>query len=259
MPWVATGARGGRAVFMIDGRNVPAGVALGILVLSVSVTTSACTPAQMAVPRAMKGRSHAHLVKLDRGPMNEAVAFGKWRTIEVDRSWTTRIGAGIKFSGVGMAHETADQPYTFLLARGQERWRVECVTRFRNKATVVGPLKIRASTTRIRCMALSEGDKRRVEIASMMVGAGRVGVVKLGEQWLTLHTQHQLKGGAQIGTAAGYALFKDANMVAAVQTINDRQAWVRSTLASELHGPVAVTLASLLLYREVKASSQRIF
>ena len=228
------------------------------LAIAISLFASAgCTPAQMAVPRPLEGtRSAAHKVKLDRGPINEAVAFGKWHTTEVDRSWTTRMGSGIKFAGVGMAHESADQPYTFVLTNKKETWSVECVTRFRNEAVTIGPLKLREGTTRIRCIALTADKKRRVEIASMMVGSGKVGVVHLGSDWLAINTEHTLITGQQLGSAAGYSVRASGNMLAAAQTINDRKVWVRSPLAPELKGPVAVTMASILLYREVKASSQ---
>ena len=233
-------------------------ISVAIAALSLSATV-ACTPAQMAVPRPLQRGAANHPVALDRGPVNEAVSFGKWYTTEVDRSWTTRIGAGVKFGGVGMAHETADQPYTFTLENKIEVWKVECVTRFRNEATTVGPLKIREGTTRIRCVALDQKSKRRVEVASMMVGSGRVGVVHLGESWLVLNTEHRLVTGQQIGTAAGYTMRSGSTMLAAVQTINDRKVWIKNNLKPAVEGPVAVTLASVLLYREIKASSQRIF
>jgi hypothetical protein len=231
-------------------------VALATLI---ATANAACTPAQMAVPRPLQQGASALKVNLDRGPVNEHVSFGKWHTTEVDRSWTTRIGAGVKFGGVGMAHETADQPYTFTLENKVEVWKVECVTRFRNEATTVGPLKIREGTTRIRCVGFDSKNKRRVEVASMMVGSGRVGVVHLGESWLALNTEHRLSTGQQIGTAAGYTMRAGNAMLAAVQTINDRKVWLKNGLKPETEGPVAVTLASVLLYREIKASSQRIF
>lgn len=230
------------------------------IALATLFVSTACTPAQMAVPRPLEGsRSKAMAVDLDRGPVNEAVRFGPWRTLEVDRSWTTRTGGGVKFAGVGMAHESADQPYTFALSDGKETWSVECVTRFRNEAVTVGPLKIRENSTRIRCIALEKAAKRRVEIASMMVGSGRVGVVHLGDSWLGINTEHKLVGGHEIGTAAGYTLRSGGDMLAAVQTINDRKVWVSTRVDAPMQGPVGVTMASLLLYREVKASSQQMF
>lgn len=233
--------------------------ACGLVSAALWAAFSGCTPAQMAMPRPLEGRSEAHIVTLDRGPINEAVKFGQWRTTEVDRSWTTRIGAGVKFGGVGMAHESADQPYTFTLTDGKDIWKVECVTRFRNEATTVGPIKLRESTARIRCVALDDINKLRVEVASMMVGSGNVGVVHMGEKWLGVFTEHKLVNGMQIGTAAGYSLRLDGVLIAAAQTINDRKVWIRKGLDEKVSGTVGVSLASILLYREVKASSQRLF
>ncbi len=233
-------------------------ILLFVIVFSVS-SLSACTLAKMALPRPLQGQSQGLAVALDRGPVNESVSFGTWRTTEVDRSWTTRIGAGIKFGGVGMAHESADQPYTFTLTKGKHLWGVECVTRYRNKASKFGPLTIRKGTTRIRCVAVSTKDERRIEIASMMVGSGHVGVIGMGENWIGLHTEHALTTGQHIGSAAGYSLRKDGEMLAAVQTINDREVWMRSGLKDNIEGPVAVTIASILLYRKVEATAERLF
>lgn len=228
-----------------------------IALLLASVASGGCTPAEMAVPRPLQRGAMSYPVVQDWGPINESVQFGDWQTTEIDRKWVTRIGGGIKFAGVGMAHESADQPYTFTLASAAEQWSVECATRFRNNAAKVGPLTLRKGTTRIRCTAVSN-DQRKLEIASMMVGSGRVGVVHLGDRWLTVHTEHLVASGHMLSTAIGYTIRVDGTMVAAAQVLNNRKVWRRKSLDNKLRGPVAATIASLLLYKQVKASSRRV-
>ncbi len=236
-------------------RLVPIAAALMLL-----LALSSCSPARMATPRSLDGRSQTLHVKLDRGPVNEAVVFGPWHTKEIDRKWTTRIGGGVKFAGVGIVDEQADQPYTFTLARNgsEHTWFVECVTSLSNEEVIVGPVRLRKGTTSIRCLAADERKGHKIEIAVMMKGNGHVGGVHVGKEWYKVETAHKIKGGATLGTAAGYTIRRGYSMVAAVQTINDRLVWLRTGMDEEIKPPVAITLTSLLLYRPLSSRSGRI-
>jgi len=187
--------------------------------------------------------------------INESVAFGGWRTLDVDRSWTTRIGKGIAFGGVGKSHETADQPYTFTLAGGPQRWLGECVTRRRMDRVQVGPVTLREGTTRIRCVAAQEKGKDRFEIGAMMGGTGPVGAVRVGEHWLTLSTAHRLANGARLGRTVGYVMGVQGQTIAAVGLTNQRGVWMRKGMSHALQARVAVTLAAILLYKPISDTS----
>ncbi len=228
-----------------------------LVIVIVAFTMGACTLARMATPTPLAGRSANFPVDLTRIPGNEKVVFGDWQTAKVERSWTTRLGAGIKFGGLAVVDEQADQPFAFELQRKQSehRYVVKCVTRFSNREVEVGPVKLRKGTTRIHCLARDEKMDHEIKLAVMMVGTGHVGAMHVGTEWWKIETAHGLQNGHQIGTAAGYTIRREYAMLSAVQTINDRQVWLSKNLEPDLQPPIAIATTALLLYKPISSRS----
>lgn len=264
-------------VHLFDSRQLPpppvarcrkAGLMLAALA---ALALGGCKAAHMVVPEELQGSSSTLAVE-GRWPSlsGNSFGFGPWRVTEVRRGWTQTDGNSASSGGSEVRTSKAKQKYGFSIAGpGRPARAVQCVTTARwsemeTDGLLGGGFGVEFSAEQqLACTLTPGGGMTPAKLALSQSGsAGDTalhGTMTDGATRIDIAATHALDATPlRVRGPAGYVFRIGGRTVGAVEVINAGTVWLDDSLAPETRSALAAASAVMLLYQDIKESSQAI-
>ena len=232
------------------------GILFGILIL-----TMVCRTARYDVPGDLASESPEWIVQGRQGfNFKEAISFGPFRTLDVDRSWTKTSSWG----GDWFSSNKAKQTYEFMLQEtGGPVWEAQCATgvskqEMRFEEMLGGELEIEVqANVFFACSFRQRGEKKVWRLAMNQSTSEMVmnGALTDRATRIKIQGSQKLQGSPiPLSDPTGYEFVLDGKVVAAVEVINKGAVWIRPSVDKETRSALATAATALLLYKNIGES-----
>jgi hypothetical protein len=215
-----------------------------ILLALLGVTLSGCQTAQMRVDPVLMATTPLQVTGANPRIWNAPIAFGSWSTRRVEEGWLWGFGYRL----LGIEARYAQQPYRVVFGSADAAVQAECMTRAvtlsRNDLSIdpaLGRLPL------LGCGFRGAGDGT-LRLHATAASAERGTVEFAGETWTLRSANHFAGSPIRSSEPLGYEIVRGADVIAAVETINDGRVWLRQGLTQIEQSRAAVVAAVLLLY-----------
>ncbi len=234
-----------------------------LLLLFIGLSLSGCRVAHMALPQDMQSASSGLTVE-GRSLLifRDSFHFGPYNITDVHRGWTRGKG----FSIWGYSASEAEQKYEFSVNESDRTaWEVQCTTeadwsQLEMQGFLGGGLTIEFSSDRqLACTLKQEGGEKFLTLV-MAQSANETalqGIMIDGAAQIDISATHKLDTTPlQVREPTGYIFHIGGRLVGAVEVINKGTVWLYHSVTPETRSALAATSAVLLLYQDIKNTSQ---
>jgi hypothetical protein len=225
---------------------------LSIFALLAAFAFGGCVTARIPVPRTLL-EAHRFPVEGRNGwRLNEDFRFGPFEISDVRRSWTR--GSDLEVQVYEGSKRV--QQYRFeLVDEDDEQWDVSCGAFLRMRAADFEVLEVEfENRAELDCTIAPAEDPDDAWTLSLR-GESETsfeGTLSDGDEDLHVMGINELENALSSGSITGYEIH-DEGAVAAVEVINDGTVWLDSASTDERRAVLAATVASLLLYEDLRA------
>ncbi len=236
-----------------------------MLLLLSGLSLSSCQVAHMALPQGLQNESTG--LTVEGRPLliiRKSFNFGSYHVTDVHRGWTKGNG----FSISGYSASQAEQKYEFSVnEEDRPTWKVQCSTeadwsQFKTKGFLSGDLTIEFSSNRqLVCIMKQAGSGKlsKLVMAQSANDDAFKGIMTDGDTRIDISGTHKLATTPlPVREPTGYTFHIEDRPAGAVEVINKGTVWLNNSLRPETRSALAATSAALLLYQDIKKTSQNI-
>ncbi|MFH1059124.1 MAG: hypothetical protein V1797_10680 [Pseudomonadota bacterium] len=236
--------------------------ALTCFLLALVLALAGCTVARMDVAPSLRAATVEMPVSgREVMGMDRAIAFGPYRTVGVNRSWTSTTGFGAAWGNVDYSHLNSSQRYQFnLVAPGAAPMTCQCAVGAHRQWLDLdmgsgGELNMQLAGQNSLACALVPADGGppwRLVLGRSAGSAAFTGVLTSRQKAFNLRGSQRLAGSSiPLGEATGYEFVYAGQPVAAVEVINDGAVYMPPGPPDDEHRALAAAAAAILLHMEI--------
>jgi hypothetical protein len=238
-----------------------------LLLLFTGLSLSGCKVAHMALPQNFQSGS-SELTVEGRSLLifSNSFQFEPYHITDVHRGWTRGEG----FSIGGYSASKAKQKYEFSVNESDRTtWEVQCATgadwnQLETQGFLGGGLTIEFTSNRqLVCTLKQEGGEKLSKLVMAQSASANEralqGIMTDGATQIDISATLKLDTTPlRVSDPTGYIFYIGGRPVGAVEVINKGTVWLNNAVTPETRSVLAATSAVLLLYQDIKKTSQDI-